>query len=97
MTSSRNDANRGLGGDGLGNAPRKLDAIHGQRVAGGDGGLVGDAQKRRAGAAHLLLQQPGRGIGRLALERVGADQLAESVVWWAGVRRGLPSTMARIS
>ncbi len=28
-------------------------------------------------AAHLLLEQPGRGVGRLALERVGADELAE--------------------
>ena len=67
----------GLGGDGFGDAARELDAIDGQRVAGRHGRLVGDAQKSGAGAAHLLLQQPGRGVGRLALERVGADQFAE--------------------
>ena len=72
-----NDANARLGGDGLGDAARKLDAIDGQGVAGGDGGFVGKAQESGAGAAHLLLEQPGRGVGRLALERVGADQFAE--------------------
>ena len=71
------DANGWLGGDGFGDAPGKLDAIDGQRVTGGDGGLVRNAQQGRTGAAHLLLEQPGRGVGRLALERVGADQFAE--------------------
>ena len=72
-----NDANGGLGGDGFGDAPRELDAIDGERVAGRDGRFVRKAQKGGASAAHLLLEQPGRGVGRLALERVGADQFAE--------------------
>ncbi len=70
-------ANAGLGRNSLGDAPRKLDAVHGQRVAGGHSGLIRNAQKRRARPPHLLLQQPRRRVGRLALERVGADQLAE--------------------
>jgi hypothetical protein len=83
-----NHANQRLGGNGLGDAPRELDAIDGQRVACGNGGLIGNAQQSRAGAPHLLLQQPGRGVGRLALERVGADQLAEfgGLVRWGQAR-----------
>ncbi len=71
------DANQRLGGDGLGDAAGELDAIDGQGVAGGNGGLVGNAQEGGARAAHLLLEQPGRGVGRFALEGVGADQFAE--------------------
>ena len=70
-------ANGGLGGDGLGDAARKLDAIDGERVARRNGRFIRNAQESGTRAAHLLLQQPGRGVGRLALERVGADQLAE--------------------
>ena len=72
-----NHANQGLGRNRLGNEPRELDAIHGQCVAGGDGGPVRNSQECRARPPHLLLEQPGRGVGRLALERVGADQFAE--------------------
>ena len=71
------DANQRLGGNLLRNPPRKLNAIHGQRVAGGNGGLIRNAQQRRTRAPHLLLQQPRRGVGRFALQRIGTDQFAE--------------------
>ncbi len=72
-----NHADVGLGGDGFGDAAGELDAIDGEGVARRDGRFVGNAQKRGAAAAHLLLEQPGRGVGRLAFEGVGADQFAE--------------------
>ena len=72
-----NDANARLGGDRLGNPPRKLDAIHGQGVAGGDCGFIGNAQQRGTRTAHLLLEQPRRGVGRFALQGIGTDQLAK--------------------
>ena len=70
-------ANGGLGGDGRGDAPRELHAIDGQRMARRHRGFIGDAQQGRAAPPHLLLQQPGSGVGRFALERIGADQFAE--------------------
>ncbi len=71
------NVNQRFGGNRLGNPPRKLHAIHRQRVAGRHSRLVGDAHQRRACPPHFLLQQPGGGVGRFALERVGADQLAK--------------------
>ena len=35
------------------------------------------ARRKEFGAAHLLLQQPGRGVFGLGLEGVGADELGE--------------------
>jgi hypothetical protein len=55
----------------------ELDAVDGEGVAGGDGGGVGVGEQEGAGAAHLLLEQPGRGVFGLGLERVGADEFGE--------------------
>ena len=71
------DSDARLGGDGFGYAAGELDAVDSQRMACGNGGLVGEGDEARAGAAHLLLEQPGGGVGRFTLERVGADQFAE--------------------
>jgi len=46
-------------------------------MTGRDGGGVGLCQQDGTGVAHLLLQEPGRGVLRLGLEGVGADQLGE--------------------
>ena len=64
-------------------------AVHGERVAGGDGGGVGGLQQKRVGAAHLLLQQPGRGVFGFGLEGVGADELGEvgGLVGFGGAQR----------
>ena len=59
--------------------------------------LIGNAQQSRAGAAHLLLEQPGRGVGRFALERVGADQFAEIRGLVGGCQARLPVDDGRIS
>ncbi len=64
-------------GDGFGDAAGEFDAIDGEGVACGDGGFVSNAQKSGTAAAHLLLEEPGRGVGRLAFERVRADELAK--------------------
>ena len=61
----------------LGDATRELDAINGERVAGGDGGGVGCCEEKGVGAAHLLLEQPGCGVFGLRLEGVGADEFGE--------------------
>ena len=71
------DGDGGLGCDAGGDAAGELDAVDGQGVAGGDGAGVGLGEQDGTGAAHLLLQQPGRGVLRLGLERVGADQFGE--------------------
>ena len=63
--------NRGL------DEARELDAVDGQRVARGHGARVGALQQRRAGAAHLLLEEPRGGVFALGFEGVRADELAE--------------------
>ena len=71
------DPDQRLGGDGLRDAARKINAIDGQGVACGNCRFIGNFEQGGAGTAHLLLEQPGRRIRGLALEGVGADQLAE--------------------
>ena len=71
------DGDAGFGFDAGGDAAGELDAVDGEGVAGGNGGGVGFGEQDRAGAAHLLLQQPGRGVFGLGFERVGADQFGE--------------------
>ena len=73
----------------FGDAARELDAVDGERVAGGDGGGVGCGEEERVGAAHLLLEQPGRGVFGLGLEGVGADELGEvgGLVRFGGAER----------
>ena len=66
-----------LGRDAFGDTFRELDAVHGQCVAGRDGGGVGFGEEDGAGAAHLLLQEPGRGVFGLGFEGVGADEFGE--------------------
>ena len=66
-----------LGRNRLRNPPRKLHAIHSQRMARRNRRLIGNAQKRRTRAPHLLLQQPRRRIRRFALQRIRADQFAK--------------------
>ncbi len=53
---------RGLGCDAGGDAAGELDAVDGEGVAGGDGGGVGLGEEDGTGAAHLLFEQPGRGV-----------------------------------
>ena len=79
------DGDAGFGGDALGDAAGELDAVDGEGVAGGDGGGVGFGEEDGAGAAHLLLEQPGGGVFGLGLEGVGADELGE-VGWSGGLR-----------
>ena len=71
------DGDAGLGGDAVGDAAGELDAVDGEGVAGGNGGCVGFGKQDGAGAAHLLLEQPGRGVFGLGLEGVGADEFGE--------------------
>src|ERR1700723_2913268 len=56
--------------------PRELDAIDGEGMSGGNGAGIGALQQRRSGTAHLLLEQPRRGVLALGLQRIRADQLA---------------------
>lgn len=70
-------ADVGFGSDGLGDAAGELDAIDGEGVACRHGCCICKGQKHGVRAAHFLLQEPGRGIGRFALEGVGADELTE--------------------
>ena len=70
-------ANPGLGCNGLGDPPRKLDAIHGQRVACRYSRCIGNTQQRRPRPSHLLFQQPRRRVRRFTLQRIGADQFSE--------------------
>ena len=60
-----------------GDAAGELDTVDGEGVAGGDGGGVGFAEEKGVGAAHLLLEEPGRGVFGLGLEGVGADEFGE--------------------
>ena len=71
------DADQGLGGDGLGDQAAEFEAIDGQGVPGGNGRAAGHVHQQRAGVAHLLLEQPGRGVFTVAFERVGADEFGE--------------------
>ena len=71
------DANQRLALDGGGDSLGKLFAIDGQRVTGGNRGLARDLHQQRTGAAHLLFQQPGRGVLGVGLQRVGAHQLGK--------------------
>ncbi len=70
-------------------AAGELDAVDGEGVAGGDGGGVGCGEEEGVGAAHLLLEQPGRGIFGFGLEGVGADELGEvgGLVGFGGAER----------
>ena len=52
-------------------------AVDGEGVAGGDGAGVGGLEEEGVGAAHLLLEQPGRGVFGFGLEGVGADEFGE--------------------
>ena len=61
-------ANVRLGGNGIGDAPRKLDAIDGQRMSRRNSRFIRQAQERGSSSAHLLLQQPWRGVRGLAFE-----------------------------
>jgi hypothetical protein len=91
------DADVRLGGDGFGDAARELDAIDGQRVACGNGGLIGNAQEGEPARRISCLSSQGAVLGDSLLSELEQTSSPNSVVWWAGVRRGLPSTMARIS
>ena len=71
------DGDARLGFDAGGYSLGKFHSIHGEGVSGGHSGGVGFGEQEAAGATHLLLQQPGSGVFRLGLERVGADQLGE--------------------
>ena len=71
------DGDAGFGGDAGGDAAGELDAVDGEGVAGGDGGGVGFGEEDGAGAAHLLLEEPGGGVFGLGLEGVGADEFGE--------------------
>ena len=66
-----------LRGDEVGDAAGEFDAVDGEGVAGGNGAGVGGLQEEGAGAAHLLLEQPGRGVFAFALEGVRADELGK--------------------
>ena len=65
------------GFDAGGDAAGELDAVHGEGVAGGDGTGVGFGEQDGTRTAHLLLEQPGRGVFGFGLERVRADQFGE--------------------
>ncbi len=52
-------------------------AIDGEGVTGGNGRCIRFGQEDGAGAAHLLLEEPGRSVFRLGLEGVGADEFGE--------------------
>ena len=71
------DGDAGFGGDAGGYAFGEFDAVYGEGVAGGDGGGVGFGEEEGAGAAHLLLEEPGGGVFGLGLEGVGADEFGE--------------------
>ena len=71
------DGDVGLRSDAFRHAPRELHAIHGKRMPCGNGGGVSVRQQHAAGGAHLLLQQPRRGVFALALQRVGAHKLGK--------------------
>ena len=71
------DFDVGLGGDEVGDAAREFDAVDGEGVAGGNGAGVGGLEEEGVGAAHLLFEQPGRGVFAFTLEGVGADELGE--------------------
>ena len=45
VTFLADDADAGLGGDGFGDEAGELDAIDGEGVAGGDGGLIRNAKQ----------------------------------------------------
>ncbi len=68
---------RRKGTDAGGDAAGELDAVDGEGVASGDGGGVGFGEEDGPGPAHLLLEEPGRGVFGLGLEGVGADQFGE--------------------
>ncbi len=72
-------ADQRLGGDGLGGEAAELQAVDGQGVSGGNAGAAGHLHQQRSGVAHLLLEQPGRGVFAVALERVGADEFGEQI------------------
>ena len=77
VTSSRWTVMRGSAAMRCGYAFGELDAVDGESVAGGNGGGVGFGEEDAAGAAHLLLEEPGSGVFGLGLEGVGADELGE--------------------
>ena len=71
------DGDARLGGDAFGDAAGELHAIDGEGVTSGDGAGVSFLQQGRCGEAHLLLEQPGRGVFAFAFEGVGADEFRE--------------------
>ncbi len=77
--------------DGVGHPAGEFDPVDGQGVAGGHGARVRTGEQGAAGAAHFLLEQPGRGVFTLRLERVGADQLGEvgRLMCWRGAQRAV--------
>ena len=64
-------------------------AIDRERMAAGDARLLRGREQQRIEAAQLLLQQPGRGGFRLALERIAAHQFGQAI------RSGAPGWAAR--
>lgn len=56
---------------------RKLCAVDCEGVSGGNRRGVGCGEEEGVGSAHLLLEQPGSGVFRLGLQRVGADEFGE--------------------
>ena len=63
------------------------------------GTAVSSAMRRSAEPARRIscLSSQGAVLGDSLLRELEQTSSPKSVVWWAGVRRGLPSTMARIS
>ena len=71
------DFDERVSGDEFRDARGEEFAVDGEGVAGGDGGFVGGLQQERAGAAHLLFEQPGRCVFAFTLEGVGADEFGK--------------------
>ncbi len=77
VTSSRWTVMRGSAAMRAATRAENSIAVDGEGVAGGDGGGVGVGEEEGAGAAHLLLEEPGGGVFGLGLEGVGADEFGE--------------------
>ena len=83
-------ADEGIAFDGSRYRLGKFVAVHRERVPGRNGGLARDVHQQRTRAAHLLFQQPRRGVLRVGLQRVGADQFREVCTLVSGRRAQRP-------
>jgi hypothetical protein len=67
----------GEGGHGFGDLLGEEPAVHGQGAARGHAHLVGHADDQRAHPPHLLLEEPGRLVERVAAQAVRAHELGQ--------------------